>query len=89
MAATPELVAPGVYRVDAIRLPSAINVLLLEDDDGWTLVDTGIPNSAEGCIVSGVAFLAAIESTVELFVDDGRGGRASASSQLGPCANSP
>ena len=46
MAATPELVAPGVYRVDAIRLSSAINVLLLEDDDGWTLVDTGTANSA-------------------------------------------
>ena len=43
---SPELVAPGVYRVDAIRLSSAINVLLLEDDDGWTLVDTGTPNSA-------------------------------------------
>jgi glyoxylase-like metal-dependent hydrolase (beta-lactamase superfamily II) len=46
VAASPELVAPGVYRVDAIRLHSAINVLLLDDDDGWTLVDTGTANSA-------------------------------------------
>jgi len=38
---SPEEIAAGVYRVDAIRLPNAINVLLLENDDGWTLVDTG------------------------------------------------
>ena len=56
MAASPELVAPGVYRVDAIRLPSAINVLLLEDDDGWTLVDTGNPNSV-GRIKEAIATL--------------------------------
>lgn len=41
----PELVAPGVYRVDAIGIPNAISVLLLENDDGWTLVDTGITGS--------------------------------------------
>lgn len=41
----PELVAQGVYRVDAIGLPNAINVLLLENDDGWTLVDTGLGSS--------------------------------------------
>lgn len=43
----PEPIAPGVYRVNAIRLPNAINVLLLENDDGWTLVDTGLGSSAE------------------------------------------
>jgi glyoxylase-like metal-dependent hydrolase (beta-lactamase superfamily II) len=47
MAGTPELVAPGVYRVDAIGLPNAVNVLLLANDDGWTLVDTGTANSVE------------------------------------------
>ena len=45
MATSPELVAPGVYRVDAIRPSNMINVLLLENDDGWTLVDTGTANS--------------------------------------------
>lgn len=45
MARSPELVAPGVYRVDAIRPSNMINVLLLENDDGWTLVDTGTRNS--------------------------------------------
>jgi glyoxylase-like metal-dependent hydrolase (beta-lactamase superfamily II) len=45
VAAPPELVAPGVYRVDAIRFSNAINVLLLENDDGWTLVDTGVGGS--------------------------------------------
>ncbi len=44
--AAPELIAPGVYRVDAIGLKGAINVLLLENDDGWTLVDTGVASSA-------------------------------------------
>ena len=42
MASSPEKIAAGVYRVDAIRFPNAINVLLLENDDGWTLVDTGV-----------------------------------------------
>ena len=44
--AAPELVSPGVYRVDAVGLKNAINVLLLENDDGWTLVDTGVASSA-------------------------------------------
>lgn len=44
-AATPERIAPGVYRVDAVGLKNAINVLLLENDDGWTLVDTGVKSS--------------------------------------------
>jgi glyoxylase-like metal-dependent hydrolase (beta-lactamase superfamily II) len=47
VAASPELIAPGVYRVDAFRFSNAINVLLLENDDGWTLVDTGVGSSAE------------------------------------------
>lgn len=38
----PESIAPGIYRVDAVGFP---NVMLLENDDGWTLVDTGIENS--------------------------------------------
>jgi glyoxylase-like metal-dependent hydrolase (beta-lactamase superfamily II) len=46
VATSPELVAPGVCRVDAFVLSNGINVLLLEDDDGWTLVDTGIGSSA-------------------------------------------
>ena len=47
MATSPELIAPGVYRVDAFILSNAINVLLLENEDGWTLVDTGTTNSVE------------------------------------------
>ena len=45
MATPPELIAPGVYRVDAARFSNMINVLLLGNDDGWTLVDTGTANS--------------------------------------------
>ena len=56
MAASPELVAPGVYRVDATRPSNFINVLLLENDDGWTLVDTGTGNSV-GRIRDAVAAL--------------------------------
>ena len=47
MTRTPEKIAAGVYRVDAIRIPNAINVLLLENDDGWTLVDTGAEGEAD------------------------------------------
>jgi glyoxylase-like metal-dependent hydrolase (beta-lactamase superfamily II) len=46
MAHPPEKIAAGVYRVDAIRFPNAISVLLLENDDGWTLVDTGVESEA-------------------------------------------
>jgi glyoxylase-like metal-dependent hydrolase (beta-lactamase superfamily II) len=46
MADSPEKIAAGVYRVDAIRFPNAINILLLENDDGWTLVDTGAEGEA-------------------------------------------
>ena len=41
----PEIVAPGVYKVDAVWFRNTINVLLLENDDGWTLVDTGLASS--------------------------------------------
>lgn len=44
--ARPERIAEGVYRVDALPIPNAINVLLLAGDDGWTLVDTGLGLSA-------------------------------------------
>lgn len=44
--ASPEKIASGVHRVDAIPLQNAINVLLIEDEDGWTLVDTGVGSSA-------------------------------------------
>jgi glyoxylase-like metal-dependent hydrolase (beta-lactamase superfamily II) len=44
---TPEKIAAGVYRVDGIALPNAINMLLLENDDGWTLVDTGVESSVD------------------------------------------
>ncbi len=43
---TPERVASGVYWVDAIGMFNAISVLLLEDRDGFTLVDTGLGSSA-------------------------------------------
>jgi glyoxylase-like metal-dependent hydrolase (beta-lactamase superfamily II) len=43
----PEKIAPGVYRVDAIGFKNAINVLLLENDDGLTLVDTGVAGSGQ------------------------------------------
>jgi len=56
MAGTLELVAPGVYRVDAIGLKNIISVLLLENDDGWTLVDTGIASSV-GRIEDAIASL--------------------------------
>ena len=47
MGRTPEKIAAGVYRVDGIALPNAINMLLLENDDGWTLVDTGVESSVD------------------------------------------
>lgn len=43
--AAPERVAEGVYRVDAFFLKNSINVLLIEGEDGWTLVDTGVAGS--------------------------------------------
>lgn len=46
MPEKPERVAPGVYRVDAVGIKNSISVLLLGNDDGWTLVDTGVGSSA-------------------------------------------
>jgi glyoxylase-like metal-dependent hydrolase (beta-lactamase superfamily II) len=43
----PEPVAPGVYRLDVLRLRNAVTVTLLANDDGWTLVDTGMRGSEE------------------------------------------
>ena len=42
---TPERIAQGAYRVDAVGLRNTVSVLLLENDDGWTLVDTGLESS--------------------------------------------
>ena len=47
MTTGPEMIAPGAYRVDAIGFKNAITVLLLENDDGLTLVDTGVAGSVE------------------------------------------
>ncbi len=44
--AQPQRIAPGAYRVDAVGLSNAISVLLVEGDDGWTLVDSGIGSDA-------------------------------------------
>src|SRR5215211_8068341 len=43
--AAPQNLSPGVYRVDAFRFSNFISVLLLENVDGWTLVDTGVDAS--------------------------------------------
>src|SRR4051812_31501158 len=43
--AVPERIASGVYRVDALRFSNAISLLLVEDSDGWSLVDTGVGSS--------------------------------------------
>ena len=42
----PQRIGPGAYRVDAIGFPNSISVLLIEGDDGWTLVDTGVGSSS-------------------------------------------
>ena len=41
----PERLAAGIFRIDAIGIPSAINVLAVSATEGWTLVDTGIVSS--------------------------------------------
>ncbi len=64
----PERVASGVYRVDAVGLPNAISVLLLENEDRWTLVDTGLKSSA-GRIRSALTALgAALEDLKRIFL---------------------
>jgi hypothetical protein len=56
MASSPEKIAAGVYRVDAIRFPNAINVLLLENDDGWPPASaTRSRRSARGRRISSVS----------------------------------
>jgi glyoxylase-like metal-dependent hydrolase (beta-lactamase superfamily II) len=45
MPATPEELAPGVHRIDAVGISRLINVFAIRDDSGWTLVDTGITSS--------------------------------------------
>ena len=41
----PQRIGPGAYRVDAVGFPNSISVLLVEGDNGWTLVDTGVGSS--------------------------------------------
>lgn len=76
--ASPERIAPGVYRVDAFRFENAINVLLLEDDDGWTLVDTGVAGSVERIKASLANLAAGPEDLKRVFIthqhDDHTGG---------------
>ena len=43
-AKMPEEIAPGVYRVDAVKIPYVVSVLLIRGDDRWALVDTGRSN---------------------------------------------
>lgn len=45
-----------MYRLDAIALPNAVSVFLLEDDQGWTLVDAGV-NGSSGRIREGLSEL--------------------------------
>ena len=42
----PERIGSGAYRVDAVGFPNSISVLLIQEDDGWTLVDSGVGSSA-------------------------------------------
>ena len=73
-----ELVAPGVYRVDAIGLKNTINVLLLENDDGWTLVDTGLASSVQRVQAAIAALGSGPEDLRRIFIthqhDDHTGG---------------
>ena len=46
MAKDPELIATGVYRLDATGRSNSISVLLVADGDGWALVDTGVQGSS-------------------------------------------
>ena len=45
MAKVPEQVASDVYRVDAGPYSNVISVLLISEEEGWALVDTGSPAS--------------------------------------------
>jgi glyoxylase-like metal-dependent hydrolase (beta-lactamase superfamily II) len=46
MAKDPERIATGVYRLDATGRSNSISVLLVAEDDGWALVDTGVRGSS-------------------------------------------
>ena len=46
MVEAPEQIAPGVYRVDGVGLANAISVLVVRNDDGWALVDTGVRSTS-------------------------------------------
>jgi glyoxylase-like metal-dependent hydrolase (beta-lactamase superfamily II) len=55
MAKVPEQVASDVYRVDAGPYPNAISVLLIAEEEGWALVDTGThasPFRIQGALAS-------------------------------------
>ena len=41
----PEQMAVGIYRIDGIGLPAALNLLVAQGADGWSLVDTGTSGS--------------------------------------------
>jgi glyoxylase-like metal-dependent hydrolase (beta-lactamase superfamily II) len=45
MATSPEELAPSIYRIDGIGLANALNILAIDGDRGWTIVDTGISSS--------------------------------------------
>jgi ribonuclease BN (tRNA processing enzyme) len=46
MVSATEAIASGVYRVDATKRSNSISVLLVAEDDGWALVDTGVEGSS-------------------------------------------
>jgi glyoxylase-like metal-dependent hydrolase (beta-lactamase superfamily II) len=74
----PEKIAPNVYRVDAIALPNAVNVLLVEGSDGWTLVDAGISSSPKRIEAALISLGAKISDLRRIFIthyhDDHTGG---------------
>jgi glyoxylase-like metal-dependent hydrolase (beta-lactamase superfamily II) len=41
MATAPKEIVPGVYRIDAVKIPNVVSALLIRDGGGWVLVDTG------------------------------------------------
>ena len=48
--AEPQRIAPGAYRVDAIGLANSVSVMLIEGDDGWTLVDAGVGTASDAAV---------------------------------------
>lgn len=45
MAKVLQEIVPGVYRVDAVKIPYIVSVLLIREGNGWVLVDTGRSSS--------------------------------------------